>query len=116
MDRDDTHEVLLDLEPPPEPDPAEDPDAERLDGFEEGRTDEGPRQNANPFVGLITVIILIGLFIGFRGIMQGNLALMVASAVVVIVTPVAFFVGVIGWRSGSATKDTNTNTNKKGEK
>lgn len=118
MDPDDTDpggppDILLDLAPSEEPDPSEIPGAELDDGFEEGRTEEGPGQNANPLGGVITVIIFIGLFIAFRGIMSGSLALMVASAVVTIVIPVLLFVGVTAWRAGSAPKETNT---KKGEK
>lgn len=115
MDRDDTDEVLLDLAPPEEPDPDMIPGAEEVTGgVEEGPT-EGEQNNQNWFGGLITMIILIGLAIAFCGIVQGNLALMVASAVVTIVIPVAFFVGVIGWRAGSAEKTKDNNTNKKGE-
>ncbi len=107
--------VMLDLEPAEQPDPDMIPGAEEVTrAVEEGATEGSQRNNQNWFGGVITVIILVGLFVGFRAIMQGSLSMMVASAIIVIVIPVGSFVGLIGWRSGSATKDNNTN--KKGEK
>lgn len=109
-------DVMLDFGAPvaeAEPDPDMIPGAEEVTGAAQGGPIEVELGNPDWLGGLIAVIILFGLLVGLCGIVQGNLALMVACAVIMIVVPVSLFVGVIGWRAGSATKDTNTKGEKK---